>query len=144
VYRRNARGIAILIGFVLAIATNSDTLFMIDSLSQNTVLRETVSSYAQTQASQTQNMEQVKRDVRDQLNDVSLPIGWNEEIRRQQIPPQSSVMIPGTTWRIGNPLLYLKRVLGWFVSGLAISMGASFWYDLLRKLIDVKNTGGKG
>ncbi|KPQ39445.1 MAG: hypothetical protein HLUCCO16_07580 [Phormidium sp. OSCR] len=144
VYRRNSRGIAILIGFILAIATNSDTLFMIDSLSQNAVLRETVSSYAQREVSQTQDMGEVKRNVRDQLNDISLPIGWNEEIRRQQIPPESSVTIPGTTWRMGNPLLYLKRLLGWFISGIAISMGSSFWYDLLRKVIDVKNTGGKG
>ncbi len=143
VYRRNARGIAILLGFLIAIATNSDTLFMIDSLSQNAVLRETVSSYAQREVSQTQDMDQVKRNVREQLDDVSLPIGWNAAIRRQQIPPESSWQIPATNWRIGNPMLYLKRILGWLISGIAISMGASFWYDLLRKVIDVKNTGGK-
>lgn len=143
VYRRNARGIAILIGFVIAIATNSDTFFMIDSLSQNTVLRETVSDYAQVEVNRNDNIEQVKRSVRDQLNDVSLPIGWNRDIRRQQIPAEQAWEIPATNWRIGNPLLYLKRLLGWLISGIAISMGASFWYDLLRKVIDVKNMGGK-
>ena len=73
VYRRNARGIAILIGFLIAIATNADTFFMIDSLSQNTLLRETISDYAQTEVARTQNLDEVKRNVRDQLDDVSLP-----------------------------------------------------------------------
>ena len=71
------------------------------------------------------------------------PLGWNESIRQQQIPPEQSVQIPGLNREIGNPLLYLKRLLGWLISGIAISMGASFWYDLLRKVIDVKNTGDK-
>lgn len=143
VYRRNARGIAILIGFLIAIATNADTFFMVDSLSQNTLLRETISDYAQTEVARTQDLDEVKRNVRNQLDDVSLPIGWNEAIRRQQIPPGESVQIPGLNQNIVNPLPYLKRLLGWLISGIAISMGASFWYDLLRKVIDVKNTGDK-
>ena len=46
VYRRNARGIAILIGFLFAIATNSDTFYMVSRLSKDTLLRSTISQAA--------------------------------------------------------------------------------------------------
>jgi hypothetical protein len=32
-------------------------------------------------------------------------------------------------------------IMGWILSGLAITMGASFWFDLLNKVINVRNTG---
>jgi hypothetical protein len=32
---------------------------------------------------------------------------------------------------------------GWLVSGLAIAMGAPFWFDVLNKVINVRNAGPK-
>lgn len=32
---------------------------------------------------------------------------------------------------------------GWLVSGLAIAMGAPFWFDLLGKIVNVRNTGSR-
>jgi hypothetical protein len=34
-----------------------------------------------------------------------------------------------------------KVGLGWWISAIAISMGAPFWFDLLGKVINVRNTG---
>jgi hypothetical protein len=31
--------------------------------------------------------------------------------------------------------------LGWFISAIAISMGAPFWFDLLARVMNVRNTG---
>jgi hypothetical protein len=36
-----------------------------------------------------------------------------------------------------------RILLGWLVSGIAISMGAPFWFDLLGKIVNVRNSGGK-
>jgi hypothetical protein len=33
--------------------------------------------------------------------------------------------------------------LGWLLSGLAIAMGAPFWFDLLGKIVNVRNTGSR-
>ncbi|WP_017663228.1 hypothetical protein [Baaleninema simplex] len=143
VYRRNARGIAIAIGFLVAITTNADTLFMVDHLSKNSTLRETVNEYAKTQAERQPSPDALKNNVRDALNDLSLPLGWSENIQQQQIPPEKATMvaIPRTNRSIPNPMPYLRRAFGWFISGVAISMGSAFWYDLLKKVINVKNTG---
>jgi ABC-type transport system involved in cytochrome bd biosynthesis fused ATPase/permease subunit len=36
---------------------------------------------------------------------------------------------------------FFMMICGWFVSGVAISMGAPFWFDLLGKVVNVRNTG---
>jgi hypothetical protein len=42
-----------------------------------------------------------------------------------------------------KPFAFLRMVSGWFVSGIAIGMGAPFWFDLLGRLVNVRNTGAK-
>ena len=38
----------------------------------------------------------------------------------------------------------LMMIGGWFISGIAIAMGAPFWFDLLSKVMNVRNAGKKG
>ena len=81
------------------------------------------------------NLNQVKNEVRDALDDVSLPIGWNKHNLQGQAKQEmqlGAVKIP-----------FFQRLVGWFISGIAISMGSSFWFNLLGKVIDIKNIGKK-
>lgn len=155
VYKRNAKGVAILIGFLIAVGANADTLYIINSLSSNSVLRSTVSlsaerlvdssfpttmpastpTNAEGQTTEVMELNQVKTQIRDALQDVSLPIGWN----KYNLQGQSKQEL-----QIGQVQLpFIHRVLGWFISGVAISMGSSFWFDLLSKVINIKNVGSK-
>jgi hypothetical protein len=36
---------------------------------------------------------------------------------------------------------WLERLLGWFLTVLALSMGAPFWFDLLNKFMNVRYSG---
>lgn len=161
VYKRNARGIAILIGFLIAVITNADTLFIVDSLSRDSVLRATVSEFAtsQIQSSQAQfqtpdgadsvnsatpeqlnaELDVIKRNVRQSLDDVTLPLGWDEPMLELQAEGEWTIPMTDV------PLPWVKRFAGWGISAIAISMGASFWYDLLRKVLGLKvgNSGGE-
>lgn len=134
VYKRNAKGVAILIGLVVAVAANADTFHIVGSLSRNSILRATITQNAEQLVAQNPalNAEEFKTridaEVRKSLEEVPLPIGWNRVNQEQQLKE---------SWRIP----YLKQFLGWLVSGLAISMGSSFWFDLLSKVINVRNTG---
>jgi hypothetical protein len=38
---------------------------------------------------------------------------------------------------------WLTKVLGWFVTGLALSLGAPFWFDLLGKFMNIRGAGPK-
>lgn len=41
------------------------------------------------------------------------------------------------------PLALIRILLGWLIAGIAISMGAPFWFDLLGKFVNVRNAGGR-
>lgn len=68
-------------------------------------------------------------------NRLSLPIGWGDENRLQQRQDAQRGI-----WERIWPARY---ALGWLITGIALSMGASFWYDLLGRVISVRNTGSK-
>ena len=36
--------------------------------------------------------------------------------------------------------IWLERVLGWLLTGCAVSLGAPFWFDLLNKFVVVRST----
>ncbi|MEO1519222.1 MAG: hypothetical protein AAFU78_00415 [Cyanobacteria bacterium J06633_2] len=144
VYKRNAKGIAVIIGFLIAVAANADTTYIVDRLSRDTLLRTTITQAAEqisaqpvapsTQSEdgglQTESLEAIQEAVNESLDQLPLPIGWNPVILEGQIAQSAG-------WRF--PIL--RRMIGWLITGIAISMGASFWYGILSKVVDVKNIG---
>ncbi|MDB9457196.1 hypothetical protein PN473_01995, partial [Dolichospermum circinale CS-545/17] len=83
VYKRNAKGVAILIGITLAIATNTDTFHIVDRLSKDSLLREIIIKKAVEVESS--NASGIKPDPNELLKDVELPIGWTIPNLTQQI-----------------------------------------------------------
>ncbi len=205
VYKRNAKGVAILIGFSIAILTNVNSIYLINQLSYDQDLRQalinssgelTLSLNGEVGSSGELSAEQIRqlnREYGDVLNDLNLPIGWDPDLVAQQfgcpdldklsstengslewqtvfdeciqtqgqVTEESSNNLPESTKteESGNnyflPTAILAMLLtrnlgtillvitGWLITGIAISMGASFWFDLLGKLINVRNTGSK-
>lgn len=78
------------------------------------------------------------RRVRQQLYDLGLPIGWAFDKSYTQDPrgvPQSG------EWRTPATLGWLiLKLFGLFMTGLAISQGAPFWFDLLNKFMVIRST----
>ncbi len=35
----------------------------------------------------------------------------------------------------------LQKIFGWFITALAVSLGAPFWFDMLQKVINIRNAG---
>ncbi|WP_071190603.1 hypothetical protein [Trichormus sp. NMC-1] len=136
VYKRNAKGVAILIGILLAFGANADTFHIIDRLSKDTVLREAIVYKAVQTIDQQSNSPNLSNiDTKKILEDINLPIGWTNENRLEQMN--------GNPIKIkGVPIFSLLTMfLGWIISGFAIAMGAPFWFDLLGKVMNVRNAG---
>jgi hypothetical protein len=150
VYRRNAKGIAILIGFLIAIATNADTFYMVSRLSKDTFLRSTISQAADqavmsvpasrspsnptpTSGKIRNDLESVKIAVNGVLDEMPLPVGWNKVVVDEQVEVEKK------GWWFPIP----QRAIGWLLTGIALSMGAAFWYDLLSRFVQVRGTGKK-
>ncbi|MBN3871935.1 MAG: hypothetical protein HWQ23_17090 [Nostoc sp. JL33] len=140
VYKRNAKGVAIIIGISIAILTNTDTFHLIKRLSQDSVIRSTITQSASQRTDYIKDPE-ARREIEKLLGNASVPIGW------QNINQQFELLDTSESNQ-GNVLLIrswqvLKLICGWIVSGLAIAMGAPFWFDILNKVINVRNTGPK-
>ncbi|MTJ46908.1 hypothetical protein [Dolichospermum sp. UHCC 0259] len=139
VYKRNAKGVAIIIGITLAITANADTFHIINRLSKDSLLREIIINKAVQVAPQGSNPSDMNKiDPNEILKEVELPIGWTSANVQQQIN--------GSKYRINDLPVFsiLTMIGGWFISGIAIAMGAPFWFDLLGKVMNVKNAGKKG
>ena len=136
VYKRNAKGVGFLIGLLIAIALNADIFHITSSLFQDKVLRETIV----IRANQIETSGDLSGDfstINQAIEEINLPLGWSESNRQKQYAQ-------GKEWQIFDfKLGIVKPILGWIISGIAIAMGAPFWFDLLSKIVNVRNTGKK-
>ncbi len=144
VYRRNAKGVAILIGIAIAVAANADAFHMVSRLSTDSALRNTIVNNAgQILVKNQENLNYVdigtlRSQTEEALLDISLPIGWTKTNIKQQIgslPSRNAGIMPFLT--------FARAIPGWIISGIAIAMGAPFWFDLISKISNVRNTGKK-
>ncbi|MEG4311567.1 MULTISPECIES: hypothetical protein [unclassified Microcoleus] len=140
VYKRNARGVAILLGTAIAVAANADTIHIINRLSKDSMLRSTVNVYAEqlveknarTKLDNLPSLRKVQKDVDIALDEVALPFGWSEQNSLER-DKQGNLLWPAL----------IARLFGWILSGVAISMGAAFWFEALNKIINIRNAGKK-
>ena len=140
VYKRNAKGVAILLGTAIAVAANADTINIINRLSKDSMLRSTVNLYAQqlveknskTKLDNLASLTKVQQDVDRALDNVALPFGWSEQNRLER-DSQGNFLWPA----------FMAKFFGWILSGVAISMGAAFWFEALNKIINIRNAGKK-
>ncbi len=141
VYKRNAKGVALLLGLIIAAATNADAFYMINRLSKDSALRDTITQNAGQIVLQNRNqlgyvdINTLRSQTDEALNQIALPIGWGDANLERQLSWTSKQRRPFPIWRI------ITLIPGWIISGIAIAMGAPFWFDLLGKAVNVRNTG---
>ncbi|TVP65897.1 MAG: hypothetical protein EA343_02260 [Nodularia sp. (in: Bacteria)] len=138
VYKRNAKGVALIIGFSIAVMANADAFHIVSRLSKDSSLRIAIVNNAGqiVQANNSsKNLENLKAETEKVLAEIALPIGWNTINLEQQIDWNATKKINFSVWKL------FPMIFGWFVSGIAIAMGAPFWFDLLGKIVNVRNAG---
>ncbi len=134
VYKRNSKIVTMIIALAIAVAANADTFYMIDQFANEKALSASVIQVINKLPLDTlEQPEQISDKINELTVNTSLPIGWQPEtIQGQQ--RRAFILL--------KPLPFLvQRIPGWIVTGLAISMGAVFWYELLKKFVDIKNVG---
>lgn len=159
VYKRQVKWRTFLIGLICAITLNADSLNIANQLYQDPVLQnqfiEIIDQVYQNQTlayledseenSQLEASPKFSPDLAQFLLDFSeLPIGWSSE----NVQAQFSLNINNSDseaeirdFPTGGAIA--QALLGWILTAIAISMGASFWFDLLKKFVNVRNTGNK-
>jgi len=136
VYNRNSKVITMIIALVVAIAANADTFYMIHQFANEKALSASVIQVIEQLPVETlEQPDQISDTINELSATTSLPIGWQPAtIEGQQ----------RSTFILLKPLPFLiQRIPGWLITGFAISMGAAFWYELLKKFVDISNIGKK-
>lgn len=134
-------------GTILAAALNADTIQIYQSLSTNAVLREQIASDAAGFVNSADTSlvsrnsgvrDTTRKDTADaRANFVKLKGMYSEHI----------VSPLGLGWGQSQPATWwdwLTKVVGWLITGVAVTMGAPFWFEMLKKLLALKGSTGGG
>jgi hypothetical protein len=130
-YKRRVQLTLAVIGLVVAIALNADTLQIVRTLWVDKTVRAAVVAEAgritQTGQPQPQDLKAVADQVQ-QIKALNIPLGWKLKANDPRDLPHS-----GRLWA--------AKVIGILITTLAIMLGAPFWFDLLSKIVRLRGSG---
>jgi|GEM_PF-1594836 hypothetical protein len=138
-YKRWTQRVLLGLAFVVVVASNADTVMLIEQLSNDSVLRASLAAAAQD-AVKAQSGQTARGDgpdmkmVLQKAGNITLPIGWSSN--------------PNDPGYFRYPELSLKfagwafyKLFGLLISVLAVSLGAPFWFDTLSKFVNLRSAG---
>jgi hypothetical protein len=158
-YKRSVHISLIAIGMVLAVAFDADTFKIFNSLTDNPDDRQELMTLAESFVANNKietyaipprdsNATDSAKLVRvteltglvdsilvNEIRKVPAPLGlgWNPTFSEQMATAESNGR--------SAVLFFLIKLFGWFITALAMSLGAPFWFDLLQKVINIRNAG---
>jgi hypothetical protein len=132
-YKRNVQSLILLLALIITVGANVDTIVIANNLAQDSTLRSSVVASAEVFANKTAssglNASLNVKELRNETQQIQiLPIGWSNESNVPQGLPSGS----------GG---WLTKIFGLFITTIAVSLGAPFWFDMLNKLVDLRGTG---
>ncbi|MFK8105485.1 MAG: hypothetical protein AB8G15_23430 [Saprospiraceae bacterium] len=136
-YKRNIQKMLLFIGIGIAVIFNVDTIAVYDKLAKDPQARMEVAQLAEQyiQKGNTANTDaqgltalraEMNNLVQTNIESVRNPMGMGWE---------------NFNYRHLDAYGWLEKILGWLVTALAISLGAPFWFDLLKKVVNVRGAG---
>jgi len=168
-YKRRAQLLAFIIGFILAMILNVDSINVASSLWREPTLRQAIVAEAQNYTppvtSQSTPGAAPLQDIpalKTQLQSLNIPFGWNfaafnpGEKKCALLPIQPGQIVGiavrdasgqsicnGINNLPSDPNSWAAKLLGMLITGAAAAQGAPFWFDILKKLVNVRGTGAK-
>jgi hypothetical protein len=135
VFKRYAHWLSFVVGLTIAVVLNADTLNVAKSLWNDGVLRSQIAASAEEAVKGKASAGQLADAMKD-LSSIEtelrpLPVGWS-------LPPAW----PNLGWS-AYAWIVMEKIIGLLITGLALSLGAPFWFDLLSKFVNLRATGTK-
>ena len=158
-YKRFAQNWMIVIGFVLAMILNVDTLRIVQTLSSNPNLAKAVANQAVAYSKNNnptsdandkdKDAQKAFQDSVAKLKDTGIPMGWDttqlkalgldgKEITFSLLWEKQNRIGPWLSGHLGQVFLLIA---GWLLTAFAASLGAPFWFDILGRIINIRNAG---
>lgn len=160
-YKKQARRMLLVIGIAVAVLFNVDTLQIATQLARSPALRGALADAASRVAptgrvegvdarpgdsAATVSAEDVKKLAASlaKYEKLGLPIGFSclspaSLDRHDGLGPVLRNCWEQTRQEAGGS--WFVKILGWLITGLAVSLGAPFWFDLLNRFVDLRGAG---
>jgi hypothetical protein len=127
------------IGLALAVACNLNVMTITRALSTNDDLRAAFVQRAEASVKAQSDL-MTRMGVQEsagaraefdkaitELSDAGFPVGWNKTTAQ--------------AWATHPMSTFFESLLGWLMAGAAAALGAQFWFDLMKKIINMRGTG---
>lgn len=114
-------------GLVLAVLVNASATDVARDLWNDEATRAAVVAAAESSVSAGQEATKIQDVARttDSLKELKLPVGWSEPVF-------------DASHTVG---WWVSHIVGWFLTGALLMLGAPFWFDLLSRLVSLRNAG---
>jgi len=133
-FKRRIQLVTIVIAIFLTGLTNADTVRITHILWKSPTLRATLVEKAKGRIESPQSVAEYKdknsplkptaKLTKDDMDKLQMVLGWAGE-------------------NPNDPGSWPQRLIGWILTIVALSLGAPFWFDLLTKLMNIRNAGQK-
>lgn len=134
-YKRRTRLTLTIVAVAVSVGLNIDAIHIGESLARDGTLRAAIVAASQRTAVVVDNPSDLKPApklpeetpitravaIDRELDSLHLPIGW------------ASFKARNARWQ--------DSLAGWLLTAIAASLGAPFWFDLLNKLVNLRNAG---
>ena len=162
IYKRNTHKILLGLALALIVFLNADTLSITLSLWRNDVLREEFVARAEdltagtTDASASEPPADSEAEfirLREQLTGLQV-LGWEqkseEDCNDEPEPFETGPDLRAVPFCLQsafpfahdlNPWRLMWKAIGLLLTWFAVSQGAPFWFDILKRLVNVRSTG---
>jgi hypothetical protein len=162
VFKRYSKWMALLIGFVIALILNVDsidlTLYLWREPAVRQALAQNAAAFELAQDQLETNPEEAIQNFRRQFQGLSLPIGWGIfQVPSPALYASDCQLFPSPGQAFGIPVIgsnlcvtppnssnqanLALKVLGIFLTALAARQGAPFWFDILKRVVNLRGTG---
>ncbi|MEM9546844.1 MAG: hypothetical protein AAGA77_12770 [Bacteroidota bacterium] len=143
-YKRKIGVLLFFLGLVLSFIMNVDTFDIVKTLANNPDMRMALVEKA-INATKTESMladttlSYAYHSTKGSIDEVSniLGSGWQTQFKGSE----GFVTKAKVIWNASNPLT--QKFWGFMITAFALSMGAKFWFDLLKRLVSLRGNGEK-
>lgn len=140
-YKRHMQLITLLVGLGIAAVLNADAIQMYHHLTTNEAAREQINLLAEAFVEKNPELPQ-QMAPGDSLSISQIQAGVRDYVESEDFSNMSNIL--GLGWQPGDLTVdarsWLIRIFGWLLTALAISLGAPFWFDILKKIINIKSS----
>jgi hypothetical protein len=158
VFKRYSQTMALLIGLICALLLNVDSIDLTIYLWRDPSVRQVLAARAaqlqSVEPGTDSNPQQTYEDLTAELQDLNLPVGWgitdNDGAGSCALFPREhqsfGIPVIGTSKCLSSPqptnqTNLLLKMLGIFITALAARLGAPFWFDVLKRAVNLRGTG---